>query len=420
MSECKFENEDVPEQPMLVRQPIFDRDKNILGYEILCSSQSNGNGSSSAGSLADLISDSKEMMSVLGVELTADKKLFLNIDSESYLDAPTSLSETSDCVFGVCEGAAYSKQCSCFAHTMREQGGTMALDSDINPVLFKRLADDCDIVKVSLKDKSPMEIVGIRKKYKEFGGTLLATDIADWESFEGTRALGFKYFQGSFFALPNIEADAQLQASAIPKLQLIRELNNPACDMDDLADIIATDVSLSYRILMYINSASFGLQRQIKSIQQAVALLGLTELKHWATVVIMSDLDSTPKGEELAYMALQRARFLSKLAESIAGCEFSPETMFVLGLFSKLDALLSYPMEKALEGVALDEELKGALCGEENEYGQCLRMLEAVESGDWETANEILGLYGACVTQAATHYLKASSWAAQQLPNMKE
>jgi EAL and modified HD-GYP domain-containing signal transduction protein len=212
--------------------------------------------------------------------------------------------------------------------------------------------------------------------------------------------------------------DVGLAATATAKLQLLRELANPDCEMDELAAIIASDISLSYRMLRYINSASFGLRNKIKSIQQAVSLLGLNEIRHWATVVAMTDLDSTPKGEELAYMALQRGRFLSKLAGTIKGFSHSSSTMFMLGLFSLLDALLSYPMDKALDNVPLDDEIKAALCGTLNEFRDWLLMVEAVELGNWAIANEILGRYGACFTQAATQYMKASAWASSQLHNM--
>ena len=136
--------------------------------------------------------------------------------------------------------------------------------------------------------------------------------------------------------------------------------------------------------------------------------------------MLFRSLDSSPKGEELSYMALQRGRFLSKLTATISGFKHSPNTMFMLGLFSKLDALLSYPMEKALEDIPMDAEIKDGLCGTLNEFRDWLRLLDAVEVGNWNIANDILGRYGACFTQAATQYMKAATWAAQQLPDMKK
>jgi len=413
-------NEVADENTIVVRQPIFDRDKAIWGYELVASDLPSPEGDRHVSSLSQMVSAYRETLSTISEQLSADKKILLNVDREDFLDCSCLPDGLNNCAFDVCGQAACSAQCNCFADTMHENGGTMVLDCDLAPEVLNNLVDKCDIVKVSLAGKTPPEIVQIRKKYKDFSGKLLATDISNWEAFEGTRALGFKYFQGPFFAIPKIQEDSELPPSSVAKLQLLRELNNPGCNMEELATIIASDVSLSYRILKYINSAAFGLKNKIKSIQQAVSLLGLNELKHWATVVVMTDLDSSPKGEELAYMALQRGRFLANLAETINGFNHSANTMFMLGLFSKLDALLSYPMEKALDGIPLDERIKDGLCGVLNEYRDWIMVLEAVEVGNWEIANKILGGYGACFTQAATQYMKASSWAAQQLPDMKK
>jgi len=401
---------------MFVRQPIFKRDRSVWGYELI-SDKSWASGNGGTVSLTGVVSAQLENLAALGIDTGDGKKLFLNIDNAELLRHADLSRGWDRCVFAVCGEAACLQACSGFADHAHAHGGSIVLES--GDASTDSLRSKCDIIKVSLAGKVPSEIVDIRKKYKDFGGKFLATDVPDWETFEGTKALGFQYFQGPFFAGPRIVKDAKLQASAVSKLQLLRELGAPVCEMQELANIIASDVSLSYRILQYINSASFGLKNKIKSIQQAISLLGLDELKQWATVVTMTDLDSTPKGGELAYMALQRARFLSGLAAAIKACPQPPESMFMLGLFSMLDALLAHPMEEALKGIPLADDLKEGLCGGDNEYGACLRMLAAVERGDWDAANGILARYGACVAEAATEYLRASSWAAKQLPNMK-
>ena len=363
MSEVATGSDAKTERSLIVKQPIFDRDKNVWGYEILANSTLTFSDGEEVISLSDLVTAYQENLSMLGGNLSTGKKIVLNLPEDIHLSNENLPAGWDNCVFKVCKQIASSPGCSKFADSMRACGGTMALADSVDPVALNKLVDRMDIIQVSLAGKTPPEIIKLRRKYKNFKGKLLATDVSSWEAFEGTRALGFKYFQGPFFAVAQIQDDKKLSASSIAKLQLLRELGNPDCEMDELAAIIAADVSLSYRILKYINSISFGLRSNIKSIQQAVSLLGLKEVRHWATVVVMSDLDTTSKGEELSYMALQRGRFLSKLTGTISGFKHSENTMFMLGLFSKLDALLSYPMEKALEDIPMNAEIKAGLCG---------------------------------------------------------
>lgn len=420
MSELVEEVEGQDDTTLIVRQPIFDRDKNVWGYELLANDTPAMPDGTKASNLSDLITAYKDNVSVLGDELSKDKCLLLHLSDEDLLDTDGLPEGWDRCVFGLCQKSVPTEKCSKFSQSIKALGGVIALNHGNGNGSGEELVEASDIITVSLAGMTPPEIVKVRRKYKEFKGKLLATDISSWEAYEGTRALGFKYFQGPFFGVAQIQEDTELSASSVAKLQLLRELSNPNCEMDELATIIASDVSLSYRILKYINSASFGLRNKIKSIQQAVSLLGLKEVRHWATVVVMSDLDSTPKGEELSYMALQRGRFLSKLAGTIANFPHSANTMFMLGLFSKLDALLAYPMDKALEDIPMDDAMKDGLCGTLNEFRDWLRLLEAVEVGNWDIANSILGRYGACFTQAATQYMKAAKWAAEQLPEMKK
>lgn len=420
LAEQEGEAGTLPESALIIRQPIFDREKAVWGYELFASGGLEEGGQAEESSLNTLLSTYKRSFERVHEGLSADKKILLNLENSAYLECDCNEEGVCNCAFSMCGDALESENCPEFAASVRELGGSVVLDCDMDDAILEKMLDRCDIVKVSMKGKTPPDIVRIRKKFKEFKGVLLVTDVATWEDFEGTRALGFKYFQGPFFTVPETRKDEKLPASSVSKLQLLRELNNPACEMAELSGIIASDVSLSYRILRYINSASFGFKTQIKSIQQAVSLLGLKELKHWATLVVMTDLDSTPKGEELAYMALQRGRFLANLARSLKDFRHSENTMFMLGLFSKLDALLSYPMEKALEDIPLDAEIKGGLCGKLNEFRDWLLMLNAVEIGNWEVANSILSRYGACFTSVATEYMKAATWAAEQLPDMKK
>ena len=404
----------------VVRRPIFNRDKTIWGYELLANEVPTLPDGGEVISLGDLISAYQANFSRMQPDDVHDAHLFLTIPDGVHLTESNLPDGWDNCVFELCKAQTEAPGCKDFIKNFSKTGGCMAIDENVDAENARDLQDETSIVKVSLSERTPLEVVKIRQLHKGLDRDLMATDVSDWEAFEGTKALGFQLFQGAFFASPNVSSDEELPINAKAKLELLQKLNDPNCEVDELAVAIGSDVSLSFRFLKYINSASFGLRNNIASIQQAVALLGLVEVRHWAMVVLMSDMDPTPKGDELTFMALQRARFLSQLADSIENFPHSSDSMFLLGLFSLLDALLAFPMEQALQDMPLDPEMKAALCGDDNGLRDWILFLEAVEDGSWEAAHKILGQYGASYSKAATEYMKAAAWASCQIPELKK
>lgn len=402
-----------------VRQPIFTRNKTVWGYELVTESAPVMSDGGLAVCLTDLVEAFKAILFESFGELAQGHKILLNVEYENFCDKPAA-SGWENCVFSLSSMATKSLECVTVSKNVHGQGGLIALEGNASLDDCGGLLEKSDYVHVSLDNMSPPEIVAFRKKFKAYKGKLLVKNVKTWQDFEGTRALGFDLFQGPFFALPEVKQDKALSVGTVAKMQLLKELGNPDCQVDELANIIASDVSLSYRILKYINSATFGLRNKISSIQQAVSLLGLKEVRHWAMVVAMTGLDSSEKGEELGMMALQRARFLHQLAELTEKITIDPSSMFMLGLFSKLDAMLSHTMDEALDGMPLDKDISGALCGILNDYRDWLLLLDAIGVGNWKVANSIMGKYGVDGCMAATQYMKASTWAAELMPEIKK
>ncbi|MCQ8180080.1 HDOD domain-containing protein [Methylomonas sp. SURF-1] len=74
---------------------------------------------------------------------------------------------------------------------------------------------------------------------------------------------------------------------------IINQLNDPHADMLNIAKDVEKEQVIALRILRLVNSAHFGLSRKIGSISEAVAMLGLNQLK---TLVIASGIvGATPE-----------------------------------------------------------------------------------------------------------------------------
>ncbi|MGO9754835.1 MAG: EAL and HDOD domain-containing protein [Solirubrobacteraceae bacterium] len=192
----------------------------------------------------------------------------------------------------------------------------------------------------------------------------------------------------------------RIDASRAAVLDLLAVLHDPDVEIVDLQHTIALDVCLSFRLLGYINSAFFGLRQQVRSIGQAVTLLGLEHLKQWASLTVFTSIDDKPA--ELTVTALVRARFCELAGQS--QLEANGNEMFTLGLFSVIDALYETPMEELLTKLPLAPDMCEALVEHKGRKGEMLECLNALEDGDFDKAQGILPTAGRL-------YISALAWA---------
>src|SRR5262249_17022509 len=151
-------------------------------------------------------------------------------------------------------------------------------------------------------------------------------------------------------------------------LRLLRELGHPALDFDRMEGLIKREVSLSLRILRFLNSAAFAWRSEIVSIKHALTLLGERVLRKWAcTVALLAIGDDRPRA--LLGTCLERARFCELLGQHMGGNDFE---LFLVGLLSAADAIVRRPMAELVQSLACPPEVAAALCGAKNRLGQAL------------------------------------------------
>ena len=102
--------------------------------------------------------------------------------------------------------------------------------------------------------------------------------------------------------------------------------------------------------------------------RQALVLLGIDNVKRWATLLALSGIDDKP--EELLVTALVRARMCELLAEAYR----DHDAYFTARMFSVIDALIDTPMADVLARLPLPDDLKRALLEREGSKGDALRM----------------------------------------------
>ncbi len=373
----------------IARQPIFDVNDEVIAYELLFRAGLQNAFPDVDGDIAtaNVMMDNFILNNVLS--LTQGKKAFINFPEKLLLEGYASYLPKENVVIEILEDIPAHSEAIEACRKLRKEGYIVALDDFVlEPDNANApLIDHCDIIKVDYMLTTPEERLQIIKELKGKDIELLAEKIETKEEYEEAIREGFIYFQGYFFAKPEIIQGRRIPENKLSKLELIKAINAPDPEFDAIADVIKRDVSLTYKLLRCINSASFGLTQEVESIQQAVVYLGFAHLRKWVTFIALAEL-SDDKSPELLKNALVRARFSEKLV-ALTGIGRSEDDLFLMGLFSLADAMLDKNMIEVLEEIPLPSDVKETLLGKEHEYGYIMDFVKSYEAGNWEVIAEI-------------------------------
>jgi EAL and modified HD-GYP domain-containing signal transduction protein len=231
---------------------------------------------------------------------------------------------------------------------------------------------------------------------------LCATNVNDLGEFAFCQQHELDLLQGQFYTQPSGKPNQKPSPAIQILMELLVKLQDPDVDADDVAHTVNLDVSLSYKLLRLINSAFFGLPREVASVKQAIVLLGYKKIKTWASLLSLSAADDKPV--ELRVVAMTRAKMCELLAKYYKG---DTEIFFAAGLFSSLDALTDKPMAELLNNLPLSEDLNQALLNRSGLAGRALNDVLNYENGDWQ-AIQASALPVEIIARA---YLDAINWA---------
>lgn len=398
-------------KPIFVaRQPIFDAQEKVWAYELLF------RGSAQAKT-ADVQEEDLATASVIadGFALAfsgmdKSKKAFINFPQRLLLDETVYALPKEICVVEVLETITPSPEITAALRAIKNHGYILALDDYVGQPGFEEIIGLADIVKVDLLGMDPGRLTSVALGLLRYGCRLLAEKVEDKETYNLAKALGFTLFQGYYFSRPETMTGSKVPTPVLAKMRLLRALSGDDFDVRELTGIISSDPSVSYRLLNFINSAAFSLRSKIQSIQQALTLLGKQQIKQWFLAVIISDFDSTAKIQEAAYTSLQRARYLESMGRQYKSHMFRSETLFLLGLFSKLDVLLAQPMDKLLKNIPLDKDVEAALLSKPSPYWSWLSLVEDIEVGNWEDVISFLDSRDLDQQDSASNYAEAIQW----------
>jgi c-di-GMP-related signal transduction protein len=173
--------------------------------------------------------------------------------------------------------------------------------------------------------------------------------------------------------------------------------------------LIDREVSLCYKLLRFVNSARFGFRRNIASTRHAVELLGDQALKKWASIAAVLGM-AGDQPNELVLTLLTRGRCCELMAKTL-GAHDDEESLFLLGVFSLMDAILGRPIAEIVAEISLPEMVRVALLGTPNRYREILDWVTAFEAGRWSEVSERALGFQQGESQLPAAFLEAVDWA---------
>jgi len=305
----------------------------------------------------------------------------------------------------------------CLLLSCRYHNGFKWFLKDLHPFDFSPdrlpLLEVADMVQIDILHTPKNRQRHFLEQHGGNGLTFLAEKVETQEDYAYARDFGYSFFQGYFFSKPLIVAKQDVPGIKFHYLRMLQEINRPDIDLQQLDDIIRHDVSLTFKLLKYINSPFFGLQSVVTSIQHAMVVLGEKELRKWACLIALGRLGED-KPAELVVNTLIRARFCESLAP-LVGLPTRSQDLFLMGIFSNVHVIVGRPLEEILETIPIAEEVKAALFGRHNRFREILELVVAYEKGNWPLVTELVIRNHLPEDQIPFLYLQAVEWAGQSI-----
>jgi len=393
----------MPQEIFIGRQPIYDRNLDLFAYELLYRSSTDNQAAFEDGDIATSEVIVNTFMDMGLESIVGNSLAFINL-TRGFVTGQWPLPLGRDrVVLEVLEEVLAEPEVIAAVNNLAAEGHTIALDDFSFDPAMDPLLHLAHIVKVDIR-ATPRETLAERViRLRHFGVQLLAEKVETQEELAYCQELGFDYFQGYFFCRPNVIQGRRIATNRLVILNLLAKLQDPDAELGDLEALIVQDVSLTYRLLRYINSAGTGLSRKVESIHRALLLLGTRLIRHWVTLLVLARIEDKPK--ELITTSLVRAK-MCELIGQVRGAD-NLEQHFTVGLFSTLDAMMDQPLEALVPALPLTDEVSAALLQHRGPLGETLDQVLDYERGLWHR------LAGAGLAPQAMReaYLSAVRWA---------
>lgn len=397
----------------LGRQPILDRNQQLVAYELLFRS-----GTQNAANVTDGVQATATVIVNAFTELALGEVLgscrgFINVDEQFLFSDVLEILPRDSVVLEILETVPPTPAVVARCQELKAAGFTLALDDVIQVgEEFRDLLALVEIVKVDIQPLTPAALTALAQTLKPLGKCLLAEKVDSREQMEHCLNLGFSLFQGYYFAKPTIMTGKKLSASQLSLIKLMNLLLSDA-DTAVLEAAFKPEPALTMNLLRLTNSVGAGMRSRISSLRHAITALGHRQLQRWLQLLLFASGNQSGTNSPLLQLAATRGRFMELLAGTLRpGDSAFADQAFMVGILSLMPVLVGLPMPEILAPLGLAGEVSAALCTEAGALGRLLHLVVASEGDDPDDLAASLaehpGLDTRCISR---HLAQALAWA---------
>jgi len=399
----------------LGRQPIVDRNGELVAFELLFRSAPSGPANVTDG-MAASASVIVNAFGELGLQrVLGDRRGFINVDTDFLMSELVNLLPVGQVVLELLETVEFDERTVARCRDLKNKGFELALDDIVgtkrNLVPILPLVD---IIKIDLLATDSESLPGLVRSFRSRPIALVAEKVDSKSQAESCRQLGFDLFQGYFYARPEVLSGSRPDPAKLALLRLLALILADA-ELAELEPELKCQPGLTYNLMRMVNSAAAGLRTRIGTVRQAIVVMGRRQLRRW-TQLLLYTAGQTPSGLKggLLQMAATRGRLMELLAGiERPGNEDYRGRAFMTGILSLLNVLLQMPLPEVLSELNVDTDVRAALMERGGALGRLFCLVEKCEEQDVAALTALVAqLPFLTMEQLVQSDAEAAGWAA--------
>lgn len=399
----------------LGRQPILDRNHNLVAFELLFRQ---GETDEVAHVTNDLSASANVIVNAygqLGIQnVLGRQRGFVNADPDLIMSDIISLLPCKHVILELREPALITAEFMQRCNELKQKGYQFALDNVVAMnSKIEQLLPIVSVVKVDILALEKDQLAKLVSELNRWPVLLLALKVENREQEAHCMQLGFQMFQGYYFAKPEVLSVKRADPGKMSLLKLLTLVMGDS-EIEEIEKEFKHQPGLSYNLMRMVNSVASGLPQKINSIKHAVMILGRKQLQRWVQLLLYS---ANQSDDGMSNALMQTAAARGKLMELIATAERPHdknhhERAFMVGILSLLNALLGIEMQQIVDKLGIPDDMSQALLTRDGRLGLELKLIEANEKGEITAIQAILSQLGFLSLSELTDIeIQAIGWA---------